>query len=65
MVAKLTTGIKLIIVISSIIQEIFCILQNPKNIYSVYKITSLVSILSQCHPIHTLPGYTPEIHFNN
>jgi hypothetical protein len=65
MAAEITTGTTLIIAISSVSQEICSILQNPKNTYSVHKSTALVPILSQCHPIHDLPGYFFEIHFNN
>jgi len=65
MAAKITTGTKLIIAISSVSQAICCILQNPKNTYSVHKSTALVPILSQLHPIQALPGYFFEIHFNN
>jgi len=65
MAAKFTTGIKLIIAVSSVSRKMCCIVQNPKNTYSVHNSTAVVSILSQCHPIHALPGCLFEIHYNN
>jgi hypothetical protein len=40
------------------------ILWNPKVQYRFHKSTSLLRILSQFNPIHTIPSYICKIHFN-
>jgi hypothetical protein len=45
----------------SAIQEIFCFLWNSKISYSIHKSPSLVPILNQMNPVHTLPPYFFEI----
>jgi hypothetical protein len=45
-------------------QEIPCILWYPKVHYRINKTSPLVSIQSQINPVHVLPSYFLEIHFN-
>jgi len=49
---------------NSAIQEIPSLLWNPEVHYRVYKGPRLVPILSQMHPIHTFPPYSPKIQSN-
>jgi hypothetical protein len=45
-------------------QELPSILWNPKVQYHVHKCPPLVPILIHINPIHTIPLYLSEIHFN-
>jgi hypothetical protein len=45
-------------------QELLSVLWNPKVHYSVHKSPSVVPILSQIDPIHTIPSYLSKIIFN-
>jgi hypothetical protein len=38
---------------------------NPKILSRTHKSTSLVSILSQINPVHTIPSYLSKIRFNS
>jgi hypothetical protein len=45
-------------------QELPSILRNPKVHCYVHKSPTVVPILSQINPIHTIPFYLSKIHFN-
>jgi len=45
-------------------EEIPHTLWNPQVHYHVHKSPSLVPVLSQMHPVHTLPTYFPKIQTN-
>jgi hypothetical protein len=44
--------------------DIPCLLWNPTVHYSVHKIPPLATVLSQMHPVHSLPLYFPKNHYN-
>jgi len=44
--------------------EVFRLLRNPNIHYCVQNSPPLDPILSQMHPVHTLPPYFPKIHSN-
>jgi len=49
---------------SSYSQEIQRLLRNPKVYYRFHNSQSLVPILSQMHPVHTFPSYSPKVRSN-
>jgi hypothetical protein len=48
----------------SAIQEVSCLLWNPKFHYRLYKGPSLVPILNQMYPVRNFRPHFPNIHFN-